>query len=130
MLSASAALIPFVEHNDGNRALMGSNMQRQALPLMRPERPIVGTGLEPIVATDSRSSIRAIASGYVYWVSSHEIRVHSILHWRKNKFSTIKYNLGRYKSTQRGTFTDHSPWVKEGEWVQTCLLYTSDAADE
>nr|QBX97795.1 beta subunit of RNA polymerase [Chloroparvula sp. RCC696] len=127
MLSASAALIPFVEHNDGNRALMGSNMQRQALPLMRPERPIVGTGLEPIVATDSRSSIRAIASGYVYWVSSHEIRVHSILHWRKNKFSTIKYNLGRYKSTQRGTFTDHSPWVTEGEWVQTGDLIADGA---
>ena len=127
MLSVGAGLIPFVEHNDGNRALMGSNMQRQALPLIQPERPIVGTGLEPIVASDSRATIRAIASGYVYWTTSHEIRVHSILHWRSGQFRTIKYKLGRYIPTPKGTFFDNRPWVEDGDWVQTGDLI-ADAA--
>ncbi len=63
IVSAAAALIPFLEHDDANRALMGSNMQRQAVPLLRPQSPIVGTGFEEIVARDSRSMIVAEADG-------------------------------------------------------------------
>jgi DNA-directed RNA polymerase subunit beta len=71
--SIAASLIPFLEHDDANRALMGSNMQRQAVPLLRPEAPIVGTGLEPLVARDSRVLINAEGEGTVEYVDANEI---------------------------------------------------------
>ncbi|MFN4930108.1 MAG: DNA-directed RNA polymerase subunit beta, partial [Bacteroidota bacterium] len=71
--SIAASLIPFLEHDDANRALMGSNMQRQAVPLLRPEAPIVGTGLEPLVARDSRVLINAEGEGVVEYVDANEI---------------------------------------------------------
>ena len=128
MISVGAALIPFVEHNDGNRALMGSNMQRQALPIINPERPIVGTGLEPLVVTDSRGSIRAIASGYVYAISGDLVKVHSLIHWKDNIFRTIEYCLGRYQATQKGTFFDQRPWVNIGDWIQLGDLIADSSA--
>ena len=73
--SISASLIPFLEHDDANRALMGSNMMRQAVPLMRPESPIVGTGLESRVATDSRILINAEGDGVVEYVDSDHITI-------------------------------------------------------
>jgi len=75
IVSSAASLIPFLEHDDANRALMGSNMQRQAVPLLRPEAPIVGTGFEEIVARDSRSMITAEADGTVEYVSADKIIV-------------------------------------------------------
>jgi DNA-directed RNA polymerase subunit beta len=71
--SIAASLIPFLEHDDANRALMGSNMQRQAVPLLRPEAPIVGTGLEPLVARDSRVLVNAEGEGVVEYVDANEI---------------------------------------------------------
>ena len=71
--SISASLIPFLEHDDANRALMGSNMMRQAVPLLRPQSPIVGTGLERRVATDSRVLINAQGDGLVQYVDADEI---------------------------------------------------------
>ncbi len=71
--SIAASLIPFLEHDDANRALMGSNMQRQATPLMRAESPVVGTGLEGPVARDSRVLINAEGSGVVDYVDANEI---------------------------------------------------------
>ena len=68
--SIAASLIPFLEHNDANRALMGSNMMRQAVPLLRPEAPIVGTGLEELVARDSRVLLTAEGEGTVKYVDS------------------------------------------------------------
>src|SRR5690606_20364003 len=73
--SISASLIPFLEHDDANRALMGSNMMRQAVPLLRPESPIVGTGLERQVASDSRVLINAEGDGVVEYVDANEIRI-------------------------------------------------------
>src|SRR5437867_6724072 len=70
IVSAAAALIPFLEHDDANRALMGSNMQRQAVPLLRPERPIVGTGLEEKIARDARTMIVAERNGQVEYADS------------------------------------------------------------
>ncbi len=75
IVSAAAALIPFLEHDDANRALMGSNMQRQAVPLLRPEAPIVGTGLEEKIARDARTMIVAERTGVVEYVDSNSIIV-------------------------------------------------------
>src|SRR5690606_24511242 len=73
IVSVAASLIPFLEHDDANRALMGSNMQRQAVPLLRPEAPIVGTGLEKTVAADSRALIVAEGDGVVEYVDATKI---------------------------------------------------------
>ena len=73
--SISASLIPFLEHDDANRALMGSNMMRQAVPLLRPESPIVGTGLERRVAKDSRILINAEGAGVVEYVDANKITI-------------------------------------------------------
>ena len=77
ILSVAASLIPFLEHDDANRALMGSNMQRQSVPLIRPDAPIVGTGLETKVAVDSRSAVIAPVSGRVHYVDSDKIIIRS-----------------------------------------------------
>lgn len=77
ILSVAAALIPFLEHDDANRALMGSNMQRQSVPLMMPERPIVGTGLETKVATDSRTAIVSPVDGVIDYVDAEKILIRS-----------------------------------------------------
>ena len=76
MISVATSLIPFLEHDDANRALMGSNMQRQAVPLIRPERPIVGTGLEVKAVSDSSQIIQAKSSGFVVYVSADKILVY------------------------------------------------------
>src|SRR5690606_12923451 len=75
IVGLSASLIPFLEHDDANRALMGSNMQRQAVPLLRPDAPIVGTGLEGKAARDSRIQIHAEGNGVVEFVDATEIHV-------------------------------------------------------
>ncbi len=75
--SIAASLIPFLEHDDANRALMGSNMQRQAVPLFRPEAPIVGTGLEGMVVRDSRVLVNAESDGVVEYVDANEIVIRS-----------------------------------------------------
>nr|YP_009646494.1 beta subunit of RNA polymerase [Chloropicon maureeniae]QBX98213.1 beta subunit of RNA polymerase [Chloropicon maureeniae] len=120
MFSLGASLIPFMEHDDGNRALMGSNMQRQAVPLLNNERPLVGTGLESVVGSDTRVGVRSIASGYIYYVSGKKILVHSLIHWRRSKmvFETIEYQLGRYESSNQGTCIDQKPIVNEGDWIK------------
>lgn len=78
MISVAASLIPFLEHDDANRALMGSNMQRQAVPLMRPTRPIVGTGLESKVVSDSGHALQAKMTGFVTHVSGNTIEIYTI----------------------------------------------------
>ena len=81
MISVATALIPFLEHDDANRALMGSNMQRQAVPLLRPERPVVGTGLEALVIAESGHAVQSKASGYVSFVSASTISICSTQPW-------------------------------------------------
>ena len=104
--SISASLIPFLEHDDANRALMGSNMMRQAVPLLRPESPIVGTGLERQVASDSRILINAEGDGVVEYVDANKI---TIKYDRTDeKFvsfdtDTKTYNLIKFRKTNQGT---------------------------
>lgn len=80
MISVAAANIPFLEHNDANRTLMGSNMMRQAVPLIRPERPIVVTGLESLVISESGQALTAKLSGLVTYVSATTIKITTLVH--------------------------------------------------
>ncbi|MEX0927939.1 MAG: DNA-directed RNA polymerase subunit beta [Balneolales bacterium] len=119
--SVAAAMIPFIEHDDANRALMGSNMQRQGVPLLRPEAPIVGTGMEYRAAKDSRSMIVAQGSGEVVYVSSSEIRVK----YDRNEIESlayfddgiITYNLRKFERTNQDTTANQKPLVKVGQKV-------------
>ena len=110
IVSSSTALIPFLEHDDANRALMGSNMQRQAVPLIFPEAPIVGTGIEHRIAKDSGSCVVALESGEVTWVDSRSIKVRS-------KKGTQIYNLIKFRRSNQGTIIHQRPLVNKGEKV-------------
>ena len=105
--SISASLIPFLEHDDANRALMGSNMMRQAVPLLRPESPIVGTGLERRVATDSRVLINAEGDGVVEYVDANKITIKYDRTEEERLVSfesdTKTYNLIKFRKTNQGT---------------------------
>ncbi len=119
--SISASLIPFLEHDDANRALMGSNMMRQAVPLLRPQAPIVGTGLERQVASDSRVLINAEGEGVVQYVDSLEI----VIKYKRSEDaakvsfdSDIKrYPIVKYRKTNQGTSINLKPIVKKGDKV-------------
>ncbi len=119
--SISASLIPFLEHDDANRALMGSNMMRQSVPLMKPESPIVGTGLEKQVASDSRVLLNAETNGTVTYVDSEKI----IIKYDKSKdeklvsfdSDEVVYDLIKFRKTNQGTCINLKPIVKKGEKV-------------
>jgi DNA-directed RNA polymerase subunit beta len=119
--SIAASLIPFLEHNDANRALMGSNMQRQAVPLLRPQAPIVGTGIEGLVARDSRTLINAEGEGVVEYVDANEIRIRyersedQILVSFEDDLKT--YKLIKFKKTNQSTCINLKPIVKKGQRV-------------
>ncbi len=120
--SIAASLIPFLEHDDANRALMGSNMQRQAVPLLRPEAPIVGTGLEGLVARDSRVLINAEGDGVVEYVDALEI---TIRYSRKENEKLVSfeddvktYNLIKFQKTNQNTCINLKPIVIKGQKVK------------
>ena len=119
--SISASLIPFLEHDDANRALMGSNMMRQAVPLMRPESPIVGTGLERRVAKDSRILINAEGNGVVTYVDSDRIDIeyNRTENERIVSFESDSktYNLIKFRKTNQGTSINLHPIIKKGDKV-------------
>lgn len=119
--SIAASLIPFLEHDDANRALMGSNMQRQAVPLLRPEAPVVGTGLEPIVARDSRVLVNAEGDGVVEYVDANEIviKYNRTDDERLISFDedTKRYSLTKFRKTNQSTCINLKPIVKKGEKV-------------
>ena len=119
LVSVAAGLIPFLEHDDANRALMGSNMQRQAVPLMRPEMPLVGTGMEGVVARDSGAVIVAKRSGVVESVDASRIVVKCDIQEKDNGFDTGVdiYNLTKYQRTNQDTCFNHKPIVYVGERV-------------
>ncbi|MDE0472077.1 MAG: DNA-directed RNA polymerase subunit beta [Ekhidna sp.] len=122
IVSVAASMIPFLEHDDANRALMGSNMQRQAVPLMRPQAPIVGTGLERRVALDSRSLIRAEGSGVIDYVDANKIIASYVLAEEEeitsfNK-SSVTYDLVKFRRTNQDTCINLKPIVKKGDKVQ------------
>ncbi len=120
--SISASLIPFLEHDDANRALMGSNMMRQAVPLLRPESPIVGTGLERRVAKDSRILINAEGSGVVEYVDANKITIkydrtdqEKLVSFESDEKS---YNLIKFRKTNQGTCINLKPIVSSGDRVE------------
>jgi DNA-directed RNA polymerase subunit beta len=120
--SIAASLIPFLEHDDANRALMGSNMQRQAVPLLRPQAPIVGTGLEHSIARDSRVLVQAEGDGVIEFVDATEITV------RYNRSEDEKlvsfdddvksYKLIKFRKTNQNTCVNLRPLVMKGEKVK------------
>ncbi|WP_055448233.1 DNA-directed RNA polymerase subunit beta [Lacinutrix mariniflava] len=120
--SISASLIPFLEHDDANRALMGSNMMRQAVPLLRPQAPIVGTGLERQVASDSRVLINAAGEGVVEYVDANEIIIKYERTDDEAKVSfesdTKSYPLVKFRKTNQGTSINLKPIVKKGDKVK------------
>jgi DNA-directed RNA polymerase subunit beta len=113
IVSAAASLIPFFEHDDANRALMGSNMQRQSVPLLLPQKPIVGTGLENQIAIDSGFTTPAINSGIVSYVSANKIIV------THPSEKTLVYNLQKYQRSNQETCINQRPFVWVGDKVES-----------
>jgi len=122
ILSVAASLIPFLEHDDANRALMGSNMQRQSVPLIRPDAPIVGTGIETKVAVDSRSVVIAPVSGRVQFVDSSAIIIRTYdvpedLTLIEGE-NLVKVELRKFRRTNQNSCQNQRPIVTEGERVE------------
>ena len=118
IVSVAASLIPFLEHDDANRALMGSNMQRQAVPCLRPEKPLVGTGIERTVAVDSGTAVQALRGGVVDYIDASRIVV------RVNDNETGAgevgvdiYNLVKYQRSNQNTNINQRPIVKVGDII-------------
>ncbi|HTT97443.1 MAG TPA: DNA-directed RNA polymerase subunit beta [Rhizomicrobium sp.] len=118
LVSVAAALVPFLENDDANRALMGSNMQRQAVPLLRPEAPLVGTGLEDVVARDSGSAIAARRSGVVDQVDATRIVVRATEETDPTRPGIDIYRLKKFQRSNQSTCINQRPLVKEGDAVQ------------
>jgi DNA-directed RNA polymerase subunit beta len=116
VVSIAASLIPFLEHDDANRALMGSNMQRQAVPVLRAEKPLVGTGLESVVARDSGVCIVAKNSGVVESVDASRIVVR--VTDKKSKSASDVYNLVKYTRSNQNTCINQRPIVQIGDTIK------------
>jgi len=137
IVSAAAALIPFLEHDDANRALMGSNMQRQAVPLLRPEAPIVGTGMEKKVAADSRAIIVAEDDGVVEYVDSDKIVVKYDINPNSieaitsfNDLRRVTYRLIKFHGTNQETCINQRPVVHEGQRVNKGSVIADGASTD
>jgi len=121
VVSVAAALIPFLEHDDANRALMGSNMQRQAVPILKPEKPLVGTGIEKTVAIDSGASITVKRGGVVDYVDASRI----IVNVNDNEVATTNdtgvdiYPLTKYTRTNQNTCINQRPLVATGDIIES-----------
>ncbi len=118
IVSVAASLIPFLEHDDANRALMGSNMQRQAVPCLRAEKSLVGTGIERVVAMDSGTAVMAGRAGIVDYVDAGRIvvRVHDT-ETRAGEVGVDIYNLTKYTRSNQNTNINQRPLVKEGDVI-------------
>lgn len=118
-VSIATACIPFLENDDSNRALMGANMQRQAVPLLQPEAPIVGTGMEYVSAKDSGAAVRARCQGRVEYVASNTIRVRTIeeVDGKEVEGDVISYKLLKYERSNQGTCNNQCPIVSVGDRV-------------
>ncbi|NMG02277.1 DNA-directed RNA polymerase subunit beta [Azoarcus taiwanensis] len=118
IVSVAASLIPFLEHDDANRALMGANMQRQAVPCLRPEKPLVGTGIERTVAVDSGTAVQALRGGVVDYVDANRIvvRVHDA-ETLAGEVGVDIYNLIKYTRSNQNTNINQRPIVKVGDVI-------------
>jgi len=133
IVSPAAALIPFLEHDDANRALMGSNMQRQAVPLLVPETPIVGTGLERTVAVDSRAVVVSEIDGIVESVSANTIVIRRKSAIKKQKLDAndvITYNLLKFFRTNQDTCINQRPVVLPGTEVKAGQIIADGCATD
>ena len=135
--SIAASSIPFLEHDDANRALMGSNMQRQAVPLLKPNSPIVGTGIEKLVARDSRVLINAEGDGVVEYVDANEIKIKYSLS-KEDKLVNFDgevktYELTKFQKTNQSTTINLRPIVSKGDSVEKgqvlCEGYATQAGE-
>ncbi|MDP2646871.1 MAG: DNA-directed RNA polymerase subunit beta [Desulfobacterales bacterium] len=130
LVSVSASLIPFLENDDANRALMGSNMQRQAVPLLMNEAPLVGTGVESVVAKDSGVTIVAKRGGTVVHVDASRIVLkHDLSGASQDKPVTI-YNLSKFIRSNQNTCFNHRPIVKKGQRIQAGEIIADGPATE
>ena len=134
ILSVAAALIPFLEHDDANRALMGSNMQRQAVPLMKPQSPIVGTGIEAKVAVDSRSALVSPVKGRIIYVDSEKIRIKrkdvmdSLALYEGENVIEIKFK--KFHRTNQNTVHNQRPLLSEGTHIKEGDVIADGAATQ
>jgi DNA-directed RNA polymerase subunit beta len=124
IISVATSLIPFLEHDDANRALMGSNMQRQAVPLLRPERPLVGTGLEAQAARDSGMVVVSRTDGEVSYVDARQIRV------KDSSGREISYEIQKYQRSNQDTCLNQRPLIFEGDDVVTGQVIADGSATE
>ena len=134
MASVAASLIPFLEHDDAHRALMGANMMRQAIPLLRPEAPIVGTGLEERVCLDSRTQYRAARDGIVTYVDAREIRVKYDM-TDEEKFVSFRpeetvYHMPIFRRTNQSTTVTLKPIVRKGDKIKAGQVLTEGYATQ
>jgi DNA-directed RNA polymerase subunit beta len=135
--SIAASSIPFLEHDDANRALMGSNMQRQAVPLLRPSSPIVGTGIEQLVARDSRVLINSEGTGTVEYVDANEIVIRYDWNDQDKLVSfdseVTRYSLTKFMKTNQSTCINLKPIVRKGDRVEKgqvlCEGYATQAGE-
>ncbi len=137
IVSVAASMIPFLEHDDANRALMGSNMQRQAVPLLRPQAPIVGTGLEGRVAKDSRALVTAEKGGIIHYVDAKKIIIKQDLTEDEAMVSfdddLKEYKLTKFRKTNQDTCINLTPLVSKGQRVEAgdvlCEGYATEAGE-
>jgi len=122
VVSVAASLIPFFEHDDANRALMGSNMQRQSVPLILPQKPIVGTGLENQIAIDSGMTLNAQSSGIVSFVTANKIVI------KERNGKKLTYKLQKYLRSNQQTCINHRPIVWKGEKIKSGQILTDGPA--
>jgi DNA-directed RNA polymerase subunit beta len=118
VVSVAASLIPFFEHDDANRALMGSNMQRQSVPLLFPQKPIIGTGLENQIAIDSGMTLNAKSSGTVFSVTATKIII------KDHQGKKVGYKLQKYFRSNQQTCINHRPIVWKGEKIKSGQILT------
>lgn len=135
IVSAAAALIPFLEHDDANRALMGSNMQRQAVPLLRPGTPIVGTGMERIVAIDSRAVVLSDVDGTVERVTARKITIRTPISKSEDLHQIAndgmkEFNLTKFLRTNQDTCINQKPLVKVGDKIKKGDIIADGAATD
>ncbi|HLD73440.1 MAG TPA: DNA-directed RNA polymerase subunit beta [Bdellovibrionota bacterium] len=128
LVSVAAALIPFLEHDDANRALMGSNMQRQAVPLLRARAPIVGTGMEAVVAADSGVTVTAKSDGVVESVDATRIVVRTKARKETQGAGVEIYKLEKFRRSNQGTCINQKPIVREGDKIRKGEVIADGAA--
>jgi DNA-directed RNA polymerase subunit beta len=130
IVSVATSLIPFLEHDDANRALMGSNMQRQAVPLLRPERPLVGTGLEAQAARDSGMVVVSRTYGIVTYVDANLIRVRPVGVEGDETPPEIEYELQKYQRSNQDTCLNQRPLVDVDEEVEPGQVLADGSSTE